>query len=108
VLAKGCAVILVLLVVSPVTAPFRTLDDLSPLSATRTALMPIGGDAVCVEDATLTNDPLVGKSIRFGGVSSLAAAFGAVTAPLPTAGTPPIRPSGTTTGRAHVSPVLRL
>jgi non-ribosomal peptide synthetase component F len=108
VLAKGCALLLVLLVVSPVTAPFRTLDDLSRSGATRTALTPLGSDPVCVDDAALTNDPLVGKSIRFGGVFSLAAVFGVLTAPLPTAGTMPVPACGAPAGRPHLSPVLRL
>src|SRR5262245_28972539 len=108
VFAKGCAICLVVLVVLPVTAPFRTLDNLSWRDLSRAVLnVQAGSDAACSDDATLTNDPVLAMSIRFAAAILLGAVCG-VFGPLPAAGSPPVRASGTPAGYSRVSPVLRL
>jgi len=109
VLAKGCAICLILLVISPVTAPFRTLDALASPATSRAALsVPTVSDPACTDDATLTIDPVLAKSIRFDGVVLLAALSGVSRPPLFGAGSPPVRTSGVPAGCLRVSPVLRV
>jgi hypothetical protein len=99
----------VLLVVSPVTAPFRTFDDLTSSATSRAALgVPIGNDPASIDDATLTNDPVLAKSIRFGSATALAAASSVFGLSLPDAGSPPGRAARAPAGCSHVSPVLRV
>jgi hypothetical protein len=99
----------VLLVVSPVTAPFRTLDDLTSCAKSRAALsVPIDSDPASIDDATLTNDPVLAKSIRFGSVIPLATASSVFGLPLPGASSPLARAARAPAGRSHVSPVLRV
>jgi hypothetical protein len=108
VFAKGCAICLVLLVVSPVTAPFRTLDTLTSCAKSRAALsVPAGSDS-SVDDATLTNDPVIAKSIRFGSVIPLAGASSVFGLPLPHARSPLARAARAPAGCSHGSPVLRV
>jgi hypothetical protein len=109
VLAKGCAICLVLLVVSPVTAPFRTLDALAPCAASHLGLSGATvSDSVGTEETTLKNDAAVAQLIRFGGVIPLASASRAVAALLSAAGSPPLRALRAPAGHSSVSPVLRL
>jgi hypothetical protein len=110
VLAKGCAICLILLVVSPVTAPFRTLDVIASYAAApRAALsVPGGSDPASVDEATLTTDPVAAKSIRFLGIVPPAAASGRFAAPLPCAGSPHVGAAGAPARHSHVSPVLRV
>ena len=108
-LAKACAICLVLLVVSPVTAPFRTLDVLaSPGMARATLSVPRVSDPAYIDDATLTADPVLAQSIRFDGVILLAATCGVSRRPPAGAGSPPVRTSGTPAGCSRISPVLRV
>jgi hypothetical protein len=109
VLAKGCAVCLVLLVLSPVTAPFRTLDGLTSCARSRAALsVPLGSDASSIDDATLTTDPVLAKSIRFGSVIPLGAVSSVFGLPLADASSPLARPARAPARCSHVSPVLRV
>jgi hypothetical protein len=109
VLAKGCSICLILLVISPVTAPFRTLDVLASCAASRATLsVPGGSDPASLDEATLTSDPVAAKSIRFLGVVPPAAASGRLAAPLLCGGSPLTGASGASARRSHVSPVLRV
>jgi hypothetical protein len=109
VLAQGCAICLVLLVVSPVTAPFRTLDVLASCSPTRAAQsVRLDGDPLSVDDATLTYDPIVAKPVRFGGVIVQEARSGLSGATPLAVGSPLVGAPGATAGSSRVSPVLRL
>jgi hypothetical protein len=109
VLAKGCAICLVLLVVSPVTAPFRTLDALAACAGSHAGLSgAVASDPVFIEETTLKDDAVVAQSMRFGGVIPLASASRAFAALLSAAGSPPLRVFGEPAGGPSVSPVLRL
>jgi hypothetical protein len=109
VFAKGCALCLVLLVVSPVTAPFRTLDALAAGAASHAGLSgPAAADPIFIEETTLKDDAVVAQSIRFSGVIALASASRAFAALLSAAGSPPLRAFGAPAGHSSVSPVLRL
>jgi len=109
VFAKGCAICLVLLAISPVTAPFRTLDALASSALSRAAVaVPTVSDPACVDEATLTIDPVLAKSIRFDGVLLFVAAAGGSRPPLSGVGSPPARTSGAPATCWRVSPVLRV
>jgi hypothetical protein len=109
VLAKVWSILLALLVASPVTAPFRTFDDLTSSAKSRSALsIPVGTEPASIDDATLTNDPVLAKSSRFGSLTPLAAASSEVGLPLSGACSPLARTSRARAGRSHVSPVLRV
>jgi hypothetical protein len=109
VLSRGCAICLVLLVISPVTAPFRTLDAFASSATSRAALsVPAADDPAYVDDATVTTDPVLAQSIRFDAVILLAASCGVCRPPLSGAGSPPVRTSGAPGGCSRVSPVLRV
>jgi hypothetical protein len=109
VLAKGCAICLVLLVVSPVTAPFRTVDALAACAASHAGLSgAAASDPVFIEETTLKDDAGVAQSIRAGGVIPLASVSRAFAAPLSAAGSPPLRTFGAPVGPSIVSSVLRL
>jgi len=109
VVAKFCAICLVLLVASPVTAPFRTFDDATSCATSRAALrVPFGNDPASIDDATLTNEPVLAKSIRLGSVTPLAAASGVFGLPLSDACSSQARAARARAGRSHGSPVLRV
>jgi hypothetical protein len=96
------------LVLSPVSAPFRTLTAVAPCATSRAALsVPSASDRAFLDEATLTNDPMIGKSIRLFSDVPPAPASGAFGAPLPRAGSPLAASVGP--GRcSHVSPILRV